>query len=343
MYRLEIAKNQEKWTEFLEGQVQTASFLQSWRWGKSRPEEESLRLQITNDQNEIIFVCLLFWEKILKIKSRYLYAPFGPIWKETLSNAEKNKILQFFFDNLKNVITENPAFIIFDSNLKDTEENKRIFQGCAPTPLRLQVDASFIIPISAKEDEILAKMHAKTRYNIRLAEKRGVEIFWDETGKYFEEWFKIMESTAKRNKIRLLSKNHYQKLLNEKLLQLILARFEKKIIAGNLVSLVPPTAVYVHGGLDYQYHNLMAPFLLQWKSILAAKQNGCQKFDFWGANYQNKHPDWEGITRFKLGFNTEEKIIAYLPAQVKIFKKNIYRYSLFLHYLRQIKKFVLTR
>lgn len=343
MYHLEIANKQEKWTNFLGGQTETASFLQVWGWGESRPTEEILRLQIINDQQEIVLVCLLFWENILKIKSRYLYAPFGPVWKESLSITEKQNILNCLFSNLPKISKEKPAFIIFDSNLINSEENQKIFKGCAPTPLRLQVGASFIIPIDKGEEEILAKMHSKTRYNLRLAEKKGVEILWDDQGKHFDEWFKIMESTAKRNKIRLLSKNHYKKLLDKKILRLILAKFDQKIIAGNLVSLVPPTAVYVHGGLDYQYHNLMAPFLLQWHSILEAKKSGCLNFDFWGVNHQGQHPQWEGITRFKLGFNTEKNSFAYLPSQVKIFSKKIYYYNLFLHYLRQIKKFVLTR
>jgi lipid II:glycine glycyltransferase (peptidoglycan interpeptide bridge formation enzyme) len=343
MYQIELAKDAKEWTSFLEQQVKTASFLQSWQWGASQATEKSVRVLIKNQAQEIVFICLLFWENILKIKSQYLYAPFGPVWKENLAPTAKHEILEFFFANLDKIFPQKPAFIIFDSNLENTSENLAIFKNCAPTPLRLQVGASFIIPIDDNEEEILAKMHSKTRYNLRLAEKKGVEIFWDDNGQYFDEWFKIMESTAKRNKIRLLSKKHYRQLLDKKTLQLILAKFDSRIVAGNLVSLIPPSAVYVHGGLEYQYHQLMSPFLLQWQSILAAKKAGCTKFDFWGVNYNNSNPNWEGITRFKLGFNTQEKVIAYIPSQVKIFHKKTYYYTLFLHYLRKIKKFVLTR
>jgi len=342
MYQIELAKNQQEWTSFLEQQVKTASFLQSWQWGEQR--NDTVRIVIKNDNNQVVFICLMFPEKILANKNHYLYAPFGPIWLETLNSNEKKSVLNYFFEKLESVINiKNPAFILFDNNLEDNQENQNIFENCINSPLRLQVGASFIIPINGSEEEILAKMHTKTRYNIRLAEKKGVEILWDQSGQYFDEWFIIMKSTAERNKIRLLSKNHYKKLLDKKILTLILAKFENKIIAGNLLSLIPPTAVYVHGGMDYQHHNLMAPFLLQWQSILEAKKQGCQRFDFWGVNYQNKNPQWAGITRFKLGFNEEEKVIAYLPSKVKIYKKTAYYYTLLLHYLRKIKKFVLTR
>lgn len=337
--------DKKSWEEFLQKQKSQANFLQSWHWGEFLSEKNEIyRLGLLNEKNELVLIVQLSRENIKFTKKFYLYAAYGPVFNESLKPSEKAKALDYLKDNIQKTINDNNlAYLLFENNLEENPENQKIFKSWQKEKSCLQPSDTLIIPIADSEEDILARMHSKTRYNIRLAEKKNIEIIWDDAGQYFEEWFSIMKETAARNKIRLLPKNHYKEQVRKKYLKLILAKFENKIIAGNLVSLYPPTAVYVHGASKNEDRKLMAPYLLQWASIKAAKEAGCEYFDFWGINVDNKHPNWAGITRFKQGFNPEQKANSYLAAYSHKYQSFYYYLDKFLSALRQIKKFVLTR
>ena len=345
MYKLIQIEDKNIWNSFLEAQEKTANFLQSWKWATFlKTKSKTYTVAITDKRNNILFTTVLSTENIKFTKKAYLHSSHGPIFLESLDNKKKKKVLKYFRKNIIGFLNKkNIAFIILESNLENTENNIKIFKKWKKTNIHLQPSDSLIITINYTEEELLSKMHHKTRYNIRLAKKKGVKIIWDEDGKRFKDWYQIMQSTAKRQKIRLLNKSHYLNLIKNKTLTLVLAEFENKIVAGNLLSLTKPTAVYVHGGSDYNYRKLMAPYLLQWESILKAKENNCTNYDFWGVNVDNKNPQWAGISRFKSAFNPEIKFISYLSSYVYIYKPFYYHFNGLLNKLRQLKKFVLSR
>ena len=179
--------------------------------------------------------------------------------------------------------------------------------------------------MSAEDDARLAAMHEKTRYNIRLALRRGVEIrplpsILSPTGRGkgeggLDEFLKLLEETAKRDKFRAHPRAYYEKMtetletaqqLNgsttERLfIQLWLARFEGKAIAGALVGYFGDTATYLHGASSHEYRHLMAPYALHWEIMRDARAIGFEKYDFWGIDEKK----WPGVTRFKKGFGGE--------------------------------------
>jgi lipid II:glycine glycyltransferase (peptidoglycan interpeptide bridge formation enzyme) len=94
---------------------------------------------------------------------------------------------------------------------------------------------------------------------------------------------------------------------------LVLAKKDKKIIAANLVGYYGDEAYYLHGAMDRDFRKLMAPHLLQWHSILFAKEKGCTRYNFWGVappNSTKNHP-WRGFTRFKKGFSPDTEVTVY--------------------------------
>jgi lipid II:glycine glycyltransferase (peptidoglycan interpeptide bridge formation enzyme) len=91
-------------------------------------------------------------------------------------------------------------------------------------------------------------------------------------------------------------------------LKMFLAEYQGKIIAANLIILFGDCVTYVHGASGDEYREVMAPHLLQWRQIQAAKKLGFKYYDFWGVaptGADEKHP-WQGITRFKRGFAGSE-------------------------------------
>ena len=167
--------------------------------------------------------------------------------------------------------------------------------------IHVQPERTSILNIDDSEEDLLKNMHHKTRYNIKLAEKKGVEIREAKEAD-LEEWWNIMTETKKRDGFRSHSRSYYKKMLEIDIVHLLIAEFEGKIIAGNIVSFFGDTAVYIHGASSSQYRHLMAPYLLQWQAIKIAQEKGMKYYDFYGID-ENK---WPGVTRFKKGFGGEE-------------------------------------
>ena len=150
------------------------------------------------------------------------------------------------------------------------------------------------------KEDLLEKMHSKTRYNIKLAEKKGVVI---KKGK-FEDFWRLTCKTTKRDNFKSHPKDYYKKMLNIPGVELFAAEYKGKVIVCNIVMFFEKQAIYLHGASDYSFRNVMAPFLLQWKQILEARKRKCEIYDFRGIDEKK----WPGITRFKKGFNGQEVI-----------------------------------
>ena len=211
-------------------------------------------------------------------------------------------------------------------------------------PHDMQPREAFVIDISKSEEEILAGMKQKTRYNLNLAKKKKIKIIVSRETKYVDEFLRLVKITSERDGIKSHPGDYYRQMVENipvENLKLYLAEYENKIIVANLIIFFEDTAiyphtktgeedavgensisrennnfgvgVYLHGASDNEYRNVMAPYLLQWQQIQDAKKAGCTKYDFGGIKTVSSEQEsgnskgWEGITRFKLGFspNTE--------------------------------------
>jgi lipid II:glycine glycyltransferase (peptidoglycan interpeptide bridge formation enzyme) len=171
-----------------------------------------------------------------------------------------------------------------------------------------------LLDILKSEGDILAGMKQKTRYNIKLAEKKGVKIYDSREEKYIEEFLRLVKIMSQRDKITSHPDAYYRKMFEiipSEILKLYVAEYEGKIIAANLVLFFGKTATYMHGASDNEHRSVMAPYLLQWQQILEATKAGCERYDFGGVKTCNtKHEtcnknSWQGITKFKTGFSPE--------------------------------------
>jgi lipid II:glycine glycyltransferase (peptidoglycan interpeptide bridge formation enzyme) len=231
-------------------------------------------------------------------------------------------------------------------------EFEKYFDNFKKSPNEVQPKNTLILDITKPEEDLLKEMKPKTRYNIRLAGKKELriknyelrmdnKIFFKEK---FEEFWGLVKETSARDKFRAHNKNYYWKMM-ESLngdktksdtascrlrAKLYLAEYDNEIVAANIVLYFGDLAVYLHGASSNKHRNVMAPYLLQWRQILDAKNAGCQKYDFWGIarsqkslkSIKSKVNDWSGITRFKKGFGGKEK--NYIGAYDLIFRRREY-------------------
>jgi lipid II:glycine glycyltransferase (peptidoglycan interpeptide bridge formation enzyme) len=212
----------------------------------------------------------------------------------------------------------------------------------------IQPSKTIMLDLSKSEEVLLATMHQKTRYNIRLAEKKGVTINNSplergaEPGEAgcvkvdgFEDFWRLMEKTSGRDGFTSHQKDYYEKLLQtapEKF-KLFTAVYQDKIIAAGIFSFFGDTTTYLFGASDNEQRGVMAPYLLQWEIIKKAKAAGCKYYDFFGVDEKK----WPGVTRFKHGFSGEE--IKYPGTFDVIFNKPSYQIYKILRTTRRLIKF----
>jgi peptidoglycan pentaglycine glycine transferase (the first glycine) len=189
-----------------------------------------------------------------------------------------------------------------------------------------QPENTLILDLSGSEQEILAQMKPKGRYNIIVAEKKGVTVRVGETEKDWGEFYNLLKETTSRDGFSGHGLKYYQNMLEKlgKNARLYLAEYEGEVIAGIIVTFFKDTAIYYFGVSGNAHRNVMAPYLLQWTAIQAAREEGIKYYDFLGVAPEGAggEHEWAGVTDFKLKFGG--KRLDYQPAQEKIFNWPIY-------------------
>lgn len=325
-------KDKEILNKFLTEQ-KYSQFLQSWEWGEFQKKSgfEIRRFGVEEDGKLSAVATLI--KKNPGLKKAYWYCPRGPVVNFQFSISDSQSIFEFLIQELAGQAKKEAIIFLRIEPLFKIQNSKFKIK---PT-LDVQPFKTLILNLEKSEEELLARMHQKTRYNIRLANKKGIEIkilshpssFKEGGNSDFEKWWEIMEETEKRDKFRLHNKKYYQKMLsachpeqneefyknhqaefldsqprNDKrfFIKLIVAKYQNKIIAGNIIAFFGGIATYIHGASSNEYRNLMAPYLLQWEAIKLAKRQGLKFYDFYGID-ENK---WPGVTRFKKGFGGKD-------------------------------------
>lgn len=186
--------------------------------------------------------------------------------------------------------------------------------GCVvkKAPHNMQPQHNLIVDITADDATLLARMKSKTRYNIRLAQKRGVEVFTSKDQRYIDTFCALVAATGKRKHVTFHTKKHYESIIKnlpDDMCDMYIARYNGEVIAVNLVAFYGGVATYLHGATSDAHRNVMAPFLLQWRAMRDARERGFMWYDFGGVFPQSADTGKTGITRFKKGFAPREEYV----------------------------------
>ncbi len=178
--------------------------------------------------------------------------------------------------------------------------------GWRPSTEWVQFPNTLWLDLTPDETTLLARMKQKTRYNIRLAARKGVQVHTVEP-EGFPRLYEMYAVTARRDGFPIRSRAYYLHLwrtLSEAgMLTAFEARVEGEPVAGLVLVHFAKTAWYVHGMSLRKHREKMPNYALQWAAIRRAKALGCTRYDFWGApfSFSPNDPMW-GVYRFKKGF-----------------------------------------
>ena len=299
------SNQKEDWDRFV--LEQNGSFLQSWEWGEFQEKVGRKVFRFSESGWLAEFI-----EFVLPMGKKYWYGPRAPLFTKSQQSAVSQQLERFIEKIKVTADKEEIMFFRISPEWSADIELEANLEICGFKKLRYNIEPAqtLILDISQSEKSLLTQMHAKWRYNIGLARKKGVKARIVSNGepdfeKYFEDFWHLMQQTSRRQKIRLHEKEYYRKQLtvNSKQFQnsLFVAEYKKNVVAANIVNFYNQRATYLHGGSDNEQRALMAPHLLQWEQIRVAKKLGGAKYDFWGIDEKK----WPGVTRFKLGFGGE--------------------------------------
>jgi lipid II:glycine glycyltransferase (peptidoglycan interpeptide bridge formation enzyme) len=162
------------------------------------------------------------------------------------------------------------------------------------------------LDLSRSEDEILAAMKQKTRYNIRLAQKKGVRIRVGSRAD-LDVLYRLYAETSVRDGFVIRSAEYYRdawgSFVDAGLAQPFIAEAEGEPVSALILFKFARTAWYMYGMSRDAHREKMPNHLLQWEAMRWAKAQGCEMYDFWGApdKFVESDPMW-GVWKFKEGF-----------------------------------------
>ncbi len=186
--------------------------------------------------------------------------------------------------------------------------------GMVKSSADIQPPDTVLIPIDKSrfsEEDILSSMKSKTRYNIRLAGKKGVEVRRIERTDYtvppeLHQWYELYRITEQRNNIALHSRRYYARLFELTKSAdcfLYMAYHQEDLLAGIIVVSRASKSWYLYGASSNVKRNLMPSYALQWRAILDLREKGCTLYDMFGIPpYAEKGHPMFGLYQFKTGF-----------------------------------------
>lgn len=331
-----LVNDPEAWNRWI-GQSPEGHVLQSFEWGECKRQFgwSVERIALVEGSRCLVAAQVLWRPTAL---GPIAYVPRGPVSFDPEDAALAGQLLACLHQRLRQ---RRAVFLRVEPNqsvplgLGD--------RGFTRAPAAVQADVTIHVDLRPDLDGLLAAAKPKTRYNIRLAQRRGVEVSTGSLGD-LPTFYRLLQETSRRDRFFIRPLEYYQTVfatLGDKA-RLLLAHHDGDLLAAAFMTVFGSEAVYLYGASSGERRNLMPTYLLQWEAMKLAKVLGCDRYDFWGipalvdpATGQPIDPEasvadlgvtgnglW-GVYRFKQGFGG--KIVGYDGAWDYVYSPVRYR------------------
>jgi lipid II:glycine glycyltransferase (peptidoglycan interpeptide bridge formation enzyme) len=331
--RLISQREKQSWNDFIKHSP-NGHIYQSYEWGEVMRNSgwRPLRL-IVEDKRKIKACVSILMKKIPLTPLSIFYCPRGPV-----VDYLDRKTLQCLIEGINEIASVSKAVFLQivphalseDSEISEALDKynfKKIDkQGLLRLTEALRV---YRINLSKSEEEIMAKMKRKTRYSVRLSQKRGVEVKQGKTLDDLKLFYNMLKSTSKRKKFAVRKFSYFRVIWDQMsrngIAKLFFSTYKKELLSTALIFKFGNICWYMYGASEVKHRNVMASYALQWHIIKWAKRNGCKWYDLRGVPSFNPPETHEGfgIYLFKRGFGGVPHTFA--GDFYYIFKKNIYK------------------
>jgi len=312
----------EKYNKFLKDN--NASAMQDLRWGivKSNWIQEAVYLE---ENENIIAAMTILLNKVPVFNSYMMYASRGPVCD--MSNIELVKRLVKEADV---VAKKYNAFVLkFDPEIKYDEKIKqiylkngfKIFDGHNV----IQPRYNMILNLENKtEEELLKQFGEKTRYNIKVATKKNINVRYSRNEEDLKIFYDLYKTTTIRDEIGCRPYEYFERMLeayNEDELRIYIAEHEGDSLSSAIALNYGGKMFYIYGASSNEKRNLMPNYLMQWEMIKWGLENKCNNYDFGGVfEFTNEN----GLFKFKSGFCKQEGVTEYIGEIDKVYNSIIY-------------------
>jgi len=286
-------------------------FMQSYKWARMKSNWKNEVLVVLDDNDNIKGVMSILIRTVPLVKRTIMYCPRGPVM-----DIHDSEVLNHLIKYIRDILAKKYRAYIFKMDPDIEIEDKEFLELVKKMGFKIRADAKnfegiqprFVFRLDIKnktQDEVFNQFHSKTRYNIRLAMKKGVEVKIGNKND-LEDFHKIMIETGVRDKFVIRSLGYFQKMYDifaPDNLRLYMAYYNGQPIAGTIAILYGNKCWYLYGASSNQYRNVMPNYLLQWEMIKWAIENKCDIYDFRGVSgdISEDNPLY-GLYRFKKGF-----------------------------------------
>jgi len=320
----QLASDQVKdWNGFL-AEFPDAHILQTLQWAEAKKQNgwSPLFFWSGSSRHNLDALAMVLRRQIsfLGLKFTVLYVPKGPTidWNNQEAVTQTLDFLQALCRKQRAIFLKIDPDVLLGTGIPGNEEEQPDENGLALqqnlkkrgwkfSQDQIQYRNTVLVDLRQREEELLAAMKQKTRYNIRLAAKKGVTIRQGNEDE-LPALYKMYAQTAVRDGFVVRHEDYYintwRAFLEAGMAKILVAEVEEQPVAAIILFLFNGTSRYMYGMSTEQYRELMPNYLLQWEAIRLSKQLGCHTYDLWGAPdvFDESDGMW-GVYRFKQGFN----------------------------------------
>jgi peptidoglycan pentaglycine glycine transferase (the first glycine) len=313
-----------EWNQYLE-EHPNSHILQSGEWGelKAAFDWQAMRVVSGNAGVQILLrslplgFTLAYLPKPISLKNYQLLDEI-----DALCRARSSIMLKV-----------EPDVWELDSGVNSMDAGSNLI-GFHTSPHAIQPARTILVNLRGTEEEILSRMKQKCRYNVRLAEKKGVIVrAWNDIVGFHN----LMKMTGGRDGFGVHSLEYYKRAYElfhpSGKAEMLVAEFEGKPIAALMVFSRGKRAWYLYGASSDEDRNRMPAYLLQWEAMRWAKSRGAEEYDLWGipdedattleTQFESRSDGLWGVYRFKRGFGGEVRRA--VPAMDKVYNRLLYR------------------
>ncbi|MBN1524051.1 MAG: peptidoglycan bridge formation glycyltransferase FemA/FemB family protein [Spirochaetales bacterium] len=245
---------------------------------------------------------ILILERSLGMKQKLHYIPRGP-WIDWNDSKALNEAISFIrnFANKRKVLFVRMEPDEYEQNFPYPELTKL---GFSKTPDYVQANDTVKVPIDKEDEELQQSFHKKHRYNIKLAEKRGMSVRTSTSPEDVIRFYELLKKTESRHAgaLHIHPVEYYlsvtKSLAPSGMAKLYLVEKDGVIASSSLVFSCGEEAIYMFGASDYEFRRDMPNHLREWYSMRDARDEGRKFFDLWGVTMRNDPGG--GIKRYKL-------------------------------------------